>query len=53
MKTILIELYGFEYTPFALSAGFVVILLSGLLMAFSNFTSAKADAPAVNVEWSR
>lgn len=44
------ELYGRRFTPFARLAGFVAILIFGLLMAFSTSPSDQPDAPIINVE---
>jgi hypothetical protein len=46
----LIELYGRRFTPFARLAGFVAILIFGLLIAFSTRLSDQSDAPINNIE---
>lgn len=48
----LIELYGRRFTPFARLAGFVAILIFGLVIAFSTRPSDQPDAPTINVEQS-
>lgn len=51
MKTrTLIELYGRRYTPFVRLAGFVAILIFGILIAFSTATSEQSDTPTLHVE---
>lgn len=46
----LIELYGWRYTPFARLAGFVAILIFGILIAFGTSSQETSDEPAVNIE---
>lgn len=46
----LMELYGRRYTPFARLAGFVAILIFGILMAFGTCASDQTVRPETTVE---
>jgi hypothetical protein len=46
----LIDLYGRRFTPLARLAGFVAILIFGLLIAFSTLPSDQPDTSTINVE---